>query len=55
MQEAEENAFKKWSKEIEMQDMKLKAQLNMKQEKLNGINMKLEKQTTLYEKASDEI
>ena len=28
--EAEEAALKKWSKEIEMQEMKFKAQLNLK-------------------------
>ena len=46
--EAEEAALKKWSKEIEMNDMKYKAQLNLKQENINTITMKLEKQVSLY-------
>ena len=35
--EAEEAAMKRWTKEIEMNDMKFKAQLNMKQESINGL------------------
>ena len=40
---AEEAAIKKYTKEIEMNEMKFKAQLNMKQENINTLTMKLER------------
>ena len=53
--EAEEKALKKWSKELEMSSMKFKAQLDMKQETINTLTMKLESQVTLCEKTNEDL
>lgn len=45
--EAEAAALAKWSKELQMSEMKFQAQLKLKQENLQQMTQKLERATTI--------
>ena len=47
--EAEAAALAKWSKELQMSEMKFQAQLKLKQENLQQMTQKLERATTLQQ------